>query len=191
MLKKLSFWMQGLLIVGAVGGMEYWFFHAPDLAARPAQASSRAMKAKLATTAAPAIPGPEGATAATNPADPLHREGEKHLANIKQLTFGGENAEAYWSPDGKKLTLQSRRDGLKADQIFTMNADGTDAKMVSTGKGRCTCSYFYDNGERLLYASTHRAGEEPPAPAHQSQGYVWPVYAAYDVCAWKADGSDL
>ena len=64
------------------------------------------------------------------------------LANIRQLTSGGENAEAYWSPDGKRLIFQSTRGDLKCDQIYIMNADGSDQHMVSTGKGRTTCGYF-------------------------------------------------
>src|SRR5438093_881026 len=72
----------------------------------------------------------------------LAAPGERHLRNIRQLTFGGENAEAYFSFDGKKLIFQSTRDGYPADQIYIMNADGTNVHRVSTGKGRCTCSYF-------------------------------------------------
>src|SRR5205809_1799700 len=75
---------------------------------------------------------------------------EKHLRNIRQLTFGGENAEAYFSPDGKKLIFQSTRQGHACDQIYTMNIDGSDVKMVSTGEGRTTCSYFFPNGKRIL-----------------------------------------
>src|SRR5436190_17033573 len=67
---------------------------------------------------------------------------EKHLRNVKQLTFGGENAEAYFSADGKKLIFQSTREGHECDQIYTMNIDGSDVKMISTGDGRTTCSYF-------------------------------------------------
>src|SRR5262245_29742979 len=66
---------------------------------------------------------------------------EKHLANVRQLTFGGDNAEAYWSFDGTKIIFQSRPDQNSADQIYVMNPDGSDKKLVSTGKGRCTCSY--------------------------------------------------
>src|SRR5436305_13724556 len=64
---------------------------------------------------------------------------ERHLRNIRQLTFGGENAEAYFSPDGARLIFQSTRDGAQCDQIFTMKIDGTDVKRVSTGMGRTTC----------------------------------------------------
>src|SRR5262245_60124350 len=68
---------------------------------------------------------------------------EKHLRNIRQLTFAGENAEAYFSSDGRKLIFQSTRDGRECDQIYTMNIDGSDVKMVSTREGRTTCSYFF------------------------------------------------
>ena len=79
---------------------------------------------------------------------------EKHLRNVRQLTFGGQNAEAYFSADGKQLIFQSSHGHVKCDQIFTMNIDGTTA-MVSTGKGRTTCSFFYPDGKKILYASTH------------------------------------
>ena len=83
---------------------------------------------------------------------------EKHLHNIRQLTFGGQNAEAYFSADGKKLIFQSTRDNLKCDQIFTMNLDGSDVRMLSNGKGRTTCAYFYPNGKKILYSSTYLGG---------------------------------
>src|SRR5438552_13455282 len=85
---------------------------------------------------------------------------EKHIRNIRQLTFGGENAEAYFSADGKKLIFQSTRDGRTCDQIYTMNIDGSDVRMVSTGKGRTTCSYFFTNGKRITYSSTHLASPD-------------------------------
>lgn len=104
-----------------------------------------------------------------------------HLANIRQLTHGGQNAEAYWSPDGKRLVFQSTRKPYGCDQIFTMNADGSDVRLVSTGKGRTTCAYFLADGDRLLYASTHEAGEACPANPDRSQGYVWGVFAGFDI----------
>src|SRR5687767_14495958 len=78
-------------------------------------------------------------------------EGEKHLANIKQLTNGGENAEAYFSSDGKQLIFQSKRDGRGCDQIYSMNADGSNVKMGSSGEGRTTCSYFFKGAKKVLY----------------------------------------
>lgn len=104
-----------------------------------------------------------------------------HLANLRQLTFGGQNAEAYWSPDGRRLVFQSTRDAYRCDRIFIMNADGSGVRMVSTGKGRTTCAYFLADGKHILYSSTHEGGEACPPPADRSKGYVWPVYPSYDV----------
>jgi Tol biopolymer transport system component len=118
-------------------------------------------------------------------------EGERHLRNIRQLTFGGENAEAYFSPDGTRLIFQSTRDGHPCDQIFTMKVDGSDVTRVSTGKGRTTCGYFYPGGKDILFASTHKAGEAcPPKPSYE-RGYVWPIYDGYDIYRANADGSNL
>jgi len=177
-------------------GLEYAFFHAPDLTGRPAHAAAPRAAASTAVrttvvTALEGVEGVEGVAGVAGVAGPLQRDGEKRLRNIRQLTFGGENAEAYWSFDGKRITFQSTRDGLKADQIFVMNADGSDQRMVSTGKGRTTCSYFLKDGERLLYASTHLGGDEPPPPPDYSQGYVWAVYPTYDIFTVRADGKDL
>jgi TolB protein len=116
---------------------------------------------------------------------------EKHLRNVKQLTFGGENAEAYFSPDGKQLIFQSTRDGHECDQIYTMNIDGSDVKMVSTGEGRTTCAYFFPNGKQILYSSTHLGGKQCPPRPDFSQGYVWAIYDTYDIFTANADGSDL
>jgi Tol biopolymer transport system component len=117
--------------------------------------------------------------------------GEKHLTNIKQLTFGGENAEAYFSFDGKKLSFQSKRDGRGCDQIYSMNIDGSNVKMVSNGEGRTTCSYFYKGGKKILYASTHGGAKECPANPDFSKGYVWAIYPTYDIFQANADGSDI
>src|ERR1700675_816219 len=116
---------------------------------------------------------------------------EKHLRNVKQLTFGGENAEAYFSSDGRKLIFQSTRVGRACDQIYTMNIDGSDVRMVSTGKGRTTCSYFYQNGRRITYSSTHLASPDCPPKPDFSKGYVWAIYPGYDIFSAKPDGSDV
>jgi TolB protein len=116
---------------------------------------------------------------------------EKHLRNVRQLTFGGENAEAYFSPDGKKLIFQSTRDGHECDQIYTMNIDGSDVKMVSTGDGRTTCSYFFPGDKTILYSSTHLGAKQCPPRPDFSQGYVWAVYDTFDIFTAKPDGSDL
>jgi hypothetical protein len=107
----------------------------------------------------------------------LQNPREVHLADIRQMTFGGENAEAYWSPDGEELVFQTTRPGVPCDQIFRMPIDDPEAlTMVSTGKGRTTCAYFTEDNERILYSSTHAIDEACPAPPDHSQGYVWPIY---------------
>src|SRR5499427_9733590 len=94
-----------------------------------------------------------------------------HLANIRQLTHGGQNAEAYWAPDGRRLIFQSTRPPYECDQIFIMNADGSDQHLASTGKGRTTCAYFLADGKNFVYASTHLAADACPAPPDRSKGY--------------------
>ncbi len=116
---------------------------------------------------------------------------ETHLRNIRQLTSGGTNAEAYFSFDERKLIFQSTREPYQCDQIFTMNLDGSDQRLVSTGKGRTTCAYFFPDGKRILYASTHLAGDLCPPSPDKSKGYVWGVFNAYDIFTAATDGSDL
>jgi TolB protein len=116
---------------------------------------------------------------------------EKHLRNIKQLTFGGTNAEAYFSFDETKLIFQSTREPYHCDQIFTMNLDGSGQTLVSTGSGRTTCAYFFPDGKRILFASTHLGGVECPPSPDKSKGYVWGVFNAYDIFTANADGSGL
>jgi TolB protein len=108
---------------------------------------------------------------------------EKHLKNIRQLTFEGENAEAYFSPDEKHLSFQARGKGEGVcDQIYTMTLDGKNVKRISTGYGRTTCSYYFPSGDKILFSSTHEmyGGSCPPEP-DKSKGYVWPLYKGYDI----------
>jgi Tol biopolymer transport system component len=100
---------------------------------------------------------------------------------VKQLTFGGQNAEAYFSYDGRRLIFMSTREPYQCDQIFVMNTDGSDLHLVSTGKGRTTCGYFYPDGKHLLYSSTHLAGDACPPRPDYSHGYVWAIYSAYQI----------
>ena len=116
-------------------------------------------------------------------------EGEKHFKNIKMLTNRGENAEAYFSFDGKKLVYQATFDSMECDQIFTINTDGTDRQLVSTGKGRTTCSYFYPDETKIIYASTHHSDEQCPPPPDRSKGYVWKLYETFDI--FLKDGNEL
>jgi TolB protein len=105
----------------------------------------------------------------------------KYLGEARQLTHGGQNAEAYWSPDGKRLIFQSTRPGYDCDQMFVMNADGTDQHLVSTAKGRTTCGYFLADNKHIVYASTHLADAACPTNPDRSKGYLWGVFAGYDI----------
>ena len=124
-------------------------------------------------------------------ADTLIRTGEDHFAHLWQLTFGGQNAEAYWSADGTKLILQLMDGAWPCDQQYVLDLKTGKRTLVSTGKGRTTCGYFYDQDRRVLFASTHAAGDSCPPNPDMSQGYVWPVYPSYDLWTARADGSDL
>ena len=116
---------------------------------------------------------------------------EMHLGNVTQLTFGGENAEAYFSFDGAELIFQSTRGDHDCDQIYAMKSDGTGLRRVSNGEGRTTCSFFYPDKQHVLYASTYLAGKACPPKPDFSHGYVWPVYDSYDIFRANPDGSDI
>ncbi|MDH4164319.1 MAG: hypothetical protein OEW15_16775 [Nitrospirota bacterium] len=135
----------------------------------------------LAFTGCPKAPGP-------GPTVPF--SGDRHLANVTGLTTDGDNGEAYFSRDGKKLIFQSSRGGFACDKIWTMNIDGTDKRMVSPDHGANTCSFFLPDG-RIVYSSTsHIPGACPPKPATPAGSrYVWPLYP-YDIYIANADGSD-
>lgn len=113
--------------------------------------------------------------------EPFRFPEEKRLKNIRMLTNGGENAEAYLSFDETKLVFQSTRDDLQCDQIFIMNIDGTEQRMVSTGNGRTTCAYFLPGDSLILYASTHHYDKNCPPPPERSKGYVWKLYETFDL----------
>lgn len=116
---------------------------------------------------------------------------EPHLADLIQLTTGGENAEAYWSPDGKELIFQAHGAAEACDQIYRLAADGGKPPVrVSSGKGRTTCAYFLRGGERVIFSSTESGGPECPPPPDRSHGYVWAVYPTYEIWSANPDGSD-
>lgn len=122
----------------------------------------------------------------------LHDDREVRLSDVRQLTFGGENAEAYWSPDGSELIFQSTHDDLACDQIFRMPiSDPASLTLVSTGMGRTTCAYFSAAGDRVIFSSTHATDEKCPATPDRSRGYVWPIYDSYQIYSAALDGSDL
>lgn len=120
---------------------------------------------------------------AYRPSDPR----EVRLKNLRQLTSGGENAEAYFSFDGARIIFQSTRPPYACDQIFTMNRQGKDLALLSTGKGRTTCSYFFPDNRHFIYASTHGASPDCPPKPDLRRGYVWPLYPDYDIYVASLD----
>ncbi|HET6204841.1 MAG TPA: hypothetical protein VFI25_18790 [Planctomycetota bacterium] len=116
---------------------------------------------------------------------------EPHLRNLRRLTSEGANAEAYWSADGKRLIFQSTRPPYACDQIFTMDADGSNLRLLSTGKGRTTCGWLFPDGRRFLYSSTHLASPDCPPTrprSHDPKQYTWPILSTYDI--FVADVAD-
>ncbi len=142
---------------------------------------------------------PHGSTEANAlPEGSLQYPQEKHLKNVRQLTFGGDNAEAYWSYDDKYLVFQATNEkwGSSCDQIYYLDPFGentpeTKPKLLSTGKGRTTCSYFMKGNNSIVYASTHEADDNcPPTPERRPDGkYVWPIYDSFDIYAADLDGN--
>lgn len=158
---------------------------------KSALVAGAAVVAVLAGTALvlAAAPLPQGP--AQYPSRPVAPEsGEVHLRNIRQLTFGGQNAEAYFSASGRLITFQSTREGYGCDQQYVMNADGSAVHRISNGRGRTTCGYFYDHDRRVFYASTIGAGPACPPQPDYSQGYVWRL-DDYDIYTARPDGSDV
>lgn len=133
----------------------------------------------------------------TSPSDTLIKEGEKHFKNLRMLTDGGDNAEAYWSFDNSKLVFQANNPDwdLECDQIYYFDWRNDDLmkempKMVSTGKGRTTCSYFMPGDTTIVYASTHLADSAcPPVPERNDGKYVWPIYESFDIFVADLDGN--
>jgi len=123
--------------------------------------------------------------------DSLIFPGERHFASLRQLTFGGENAEGYFSFDESRLIFQSTRDTFRCDQMYTMDLATGAVRLVSNGTGRTTCGYFLPGDTAILYASTHGSARGCPPPPDYSKGYVWAVYPAYDIYRAAADGSRL
>lgn len=123
------------------------------------------------------------------PAPRLYPEETAFLSDLRQLTFGGENAEAYWSFDGKQLSFQARGAGDGCDRIYRLPIDSPTPIPVSSGKGATTCAHFFPSGE-LLYSSTHLAGDACPPRPDMKQGYVWALYDSYDIFKVDAQGGN-
>jgi Tol biopolymer transport system component len=131
--------------------------------------------------------------------DSLRYAGEVHLRNIRQLTFGGNNAEAYWSPDDTQLIFQTDWAAVNpqgCDQQYVMNADGSPLpsgdqyRLVSTGQGRTTCGYFLRDG-RVIFGSTHAAAPECPQPGERRDRYVWDIFPTFDIYVADPDGANI
>ncbi|MEO8190304.1 MAG: M28 family peptidase [Acidobacteriota bacterium] len=158
---------------------------APDQAGAPQAASSPSPRASAGTTPASAAWSPRAGK-------PFEKsfDGERHLADVRQLTFGGENAEAYFSPDGRKVIYQATPRGASCDQEYVLDLSTGDSQRVSDGKGRTTCGYFrYPQGDRIVYSSTRGGGDACPPVPDRSKGYVWPIYDTYDIWTALPDGS--
>lgn len=125
------------------------------------------------------------------PGEPIHYPAERHLSNVRQLTFGGQNAEAYFSYDGGELIFQSTRDALQCDAIFRMSADGSQVRQVSSGAGATTCAFIAPDNKSVIYASTHLGGAACPPKPDYSRGYVWPLYPSYDIFRADPEGGNL
>ena len=152
-------------------------------------------KEKIIKTESNAVSG------ATKIVNVTHYPQERHLQNVKQLTFGGDNAEAYWSSDGLRLTFQAnnKKWNLACDQIFTMSltddlSNGQKPQLISTGMGRTTCSYFMPGDSTIVYSSTHLTDINcPPIPKKEDYNnkYIWPVYEGYDIFIADTKGNEL
>ena len=151
----------------------------------------------LVACARPTVPTApdESATAVPVTTDTLRYEQEVHLRNVRQLTNGGDNAEAYWSFDNQHLVFQAANDDWDApcDQIFYMPVEGYTGErppLLSTGKGRTTCAYFMPGNKSVLYASTHLADETCPEFERPANGkYVWPIFEGFDIFVSDLEGN--
>ena len=157
--------------------------------AAPAAFSQHPGPAPAGPPAAPVSPGHSAGPQLAGPAV-IHPD-ETRLRNLRQLTFGGQNAEGYWSADGKSIVYQgmNEAEGVMCDQQYVVDVATGKSRMVSSGKGRVTCGYFYDGDRRVLYASTHLADAACPPPVDHSKGYAWPMTAGYDIVSHALDGS--
>ena len=141
--------------------------------------------------------GKHGEISKTIKKDSLIFPEETHFKSLRQVTFGGDNAEAYWSFDDQQLIFQSNNEkwGLSCDQMFLMNIDESFSEkappMISTGKGRTTCSYFLPDNKHIIYASTHLKDDNcPPVPHRGPNGeYVWPIYPEFDIFVADLEGN--
>ena len=116
---------------------------------------------------------------------------ETNLSNVRQLTFGGQNAEAYWSIDGRTIIFQTRQPEYPDEQIFLMDADGGNKRLVSTGLGRCTCSYILPDQSGVIFSSTHERNKGAQKPLDMSKGYLWMVNPDFALYRADMDGKNV
>ncbi len=162
---------------------------APTEAAAPAEAAP-AEAAAPATIDLSAIPGPDWTPKAGKDASALLDPREVHLADLRQLTFGGDNAEAYWAPDGHHLIFQWTKPEGGCDQEYIYDLDTGDVTLHSSGKGRTTCGYYdWPGGGRTIYATTEGASPECPPTPDMSKGYTWAIYDSFDLVWQDAEGN--
>jgi TolB protein len=160
--------------------------------------TGRSVERTVATPPTPAYaettavtPHPAVALPSVRAVDFAARPDEPRLINVRRLTHGGQNAEAYYSADGRRLIFQATLPGGEpCDQIFVMDVEGRGVRRVSTGTGRTTCGYFFPSGDRVLFSSTHHRSPECPPPVDRSRGYIWPLHP-YDIFVANPDGSGL
>jgi Tol biopolymer transport system component len=115
---------------------------------------------------------------------------EPRLSNLRMLTNGGENAEAYFSEDDTRLIFQAHRPPeTQCDQIYTLDLMTGEERRITPGGSRNTCAYFYPHRDRVVFASTAAMGDTCPTPPSMRQGYVWALYD-YDIYTANRDGSD-
>ena len=178
-------------VAQAPGNREHAPMHPHRLVVPFALACACATPAQNGTPLPAAAPAPAFEIRAGKPVESLPNE--KHLKNVRQLTADGENAEAYWSNDGRRLILQRRAGAMPADQIYVLDLGTGDLSLVSTGDGRTTCSYFLQGDKRIVFASTHHNGKEPPpvAKVERGKGYVWSVHREYDLFTADPDGKNI
>lgn len=142
------------------------------------------------------------AAAFANAADPGPNEinakdaESRYLANVTQLTDAsmglGKAGEAYFSPDGKNIIFQATPAGQPDYQIYTMNLSTHTPKMVSTGKGACTCAFFHPKARKIMFASSHldpNLGQ--PKSVEETKGYKWDFNEHMDIFEADLDGGNL
>ncbi|HQW80231.1 MAG TPA: M20/M25/M40 family metallo-hydrolase [Pseudomonadota bacterium] len=163
--------------------------HPPAAAADPKAAATAVPHASFDVGSEPGQ-SPHWQPRAGKAVPELMRNDEPHLADLRRLTFGGDNAEAYWSPDGRQLSFQRTPPGGDCDAQYLLNLDSGKVELVSSGAGRTTCGYVdYPNGGSLIYATTEAAAPTCPAKPDFSQGYVWAIYDSFDIVRRDAAGA--